>query len=310
MKLLFALMAVYTPFLYALNNPYSPDEIGVYNQLNGDLNTNKKQLESKNKGINEAFKLFQNSNIEHPKLSDKYIDIASEISGKSKGIITENIGKMHHDKKTTKIYYFISFSMPESLIKAYLLDAIWTGGSVIIKGILPKYDNIYKFVGDKLKPLVYGNQMAAIEINPNLFEMYNITKVPSIVVTQNNKLSGCNPLNDTGFSATETCAQLPEKSYYKISGNIDTTQQLETIRDAGCPYVTSFIKRLDGLQDRMQTSGFSLDGNNTDWASAPMPLSKDQIKRNLQMIGLDISGMSVGSSELIDQIKSRGDMPK
>jgi len=193
--------------------------------------------------------------------------------------------------------------MPESLIKTYLLDAIWTGGEVVIKGILPKYDNIYKFVGEKLKPLVYGNQMAAIEINPNLFEMYSIDKVPSIVVTQNNELNGCIPLSNTGFGATQSCAELPKKSYYKISGNVETLQQLETIKASGCVYADVFIKRLEKLNRAIGEVGFHLNGDSTDWSSAPMPLSKNQLKKNLQMIGLNISGLSVGSSELIEQIE-------
>ena len=310
MRFIFFILALYTPFIYALNNEYSPTNIEVYNQLNTDLKTNKKQLKSNIKGINEAFNLFQKNDIKHPHLSDKYINIAKDITDKSKSKITDNIRKLHHDKKTAKIYYFVSFSMPESLLKTYLLDAIWTGGDVVIKGILPKYNNIYKFVGEKLKPLVYGKQMAAIQINPNLFEMYAIDKVPSIVVTQNNELNGCMPLSNTGFGATQACGELPKKSYYKISGNVETLQQLETIKASDCHYVDVFIKRLIKLKSTIKEVGFNINRNSTNWALAPMPLSKDQLTKNLQMIGLEMSGFSVGIRKLIEKIKAHKESVK
>jgi type-F conjugative transfer system pilin assembly protein TrbC len=137
------------------------------------------------------------------------------------------------------LYYFISFSMPDSLIKAYMLDAIWTGGTLVLRGVKP-HMNLHQFIFEKIYPLAnYKGAHAEVDIDPNLYELFDITAVPTIVLTSTSEKPRCM----RGKGKSSGCLPEAEENYFKVSGNVSTTWALERFEEAGVQ-VTLFQEQL------------------------------------------------------------------
>lgn len=92
--------------------------------------------------------------------------------------------------KGAKIYVFVSFSMPTQSLNALLKEAPHHNAVLVLRGLK---NNSFKETAHILQEF-YANQkedIAGFEINPELFEKYNITHVPVFFNTSNHKrLSG------------------------------------------------------------------------------------------------------------------------
>ena len=86
--------------------------------------------------------------------------------------------KNNTDKKISNLLIFISFSMPPNLIKEYIQQAKDTGGVLVLRGMIDK--SISK-TAIKLNDINNKQGVNAI-IDPNLFKLYNITRVPAFVI--------------------------------------------------------------------------------------------------------------------------------
>lgn len=154
-----------------------------------------------------------------------------------------------------RLYYFVSRSMPISLLRAYAAEALYTGGTLVVKGIR-RGNTIKEYVEEVVSEFntADGQVLAALEVNPNLFDMFNVTVVPTTVWTTRLGLddvgAGCENLPEgatvpqvtlTGPDGEPitldrpTCAQAPADSFYKISGALLTTYVLERFESAGAP---------------------------------------------------------------------------
>ena len=150
----------------------------------------------------------------------------------------------HHNKS---LYYFISFSMPNALIKAYLLDATWNGGTLILRGVT-KGESIPQFIKKHLLPLLkYQGDHARVMIDPNLFEMYNINSVPTMLMTsKTNDQTHCNIVSTIiphTHITYQRCKAIDPHYYWKISGNVSTLWALNRLGMAGAP-TTVFTERM------------------------------------------------------------------
>lgn len=149
-----------------------------------------------------------------------------------------------------KLYYFVSRSMPLGVLKAYALDALYTGGTLVVKGIR-RGDTIKEYMDEVISEFnkADGQVLAGTEINPNLFDMFGVTVVPTVVWTNRAGLdeggSGCQwpdvvpmiemegPNGDALLVEKPVCAQLPSAAYYKISGVLNTNYVLDRFESAG-----------------------------------------------------------------------------
>lgn len=117
---------------------------------------------------------------------------------------------------------FISFSMPEALIEDYIKEARIYGGVLVLSGLI---NNSLKQTVAKLKD-IEGNDgkksNISITIHPHLFKLYNITQVPTIVVSKDNL--AC-------ILKYDDCSTLYE--YDKISGSITIGYALEEVAKNG-----------------------------------------------------------------------------
>lgn len=158
---------------------------------------------------------------------------------------------------TGALYYFVSRSMPLSVLKAYAVEALYTGGSLVVKGIR-KGDTLKEYISEVVSEFnqADGQTLAGIEINPNLFDMFGVTVVPTIVWTNRTGLddmgSGCqrpdegtqplvefeDPAGQAVFVEKPVCNLLPENAYYKISGIVNTNYALDRFEAAGADKVS------------------------------------------------------------------------
>jgi len=123
----------------------------------------------------------------------------------------EDIGQYKKENKISNLLIFISFSMPDNLIKEYIQQAKKAGAVLVLRGMI---DQSISKTAIKLNTINNKQGVNAI-IDPNLFKLYNITKVPTIVLAQYE-----------GYPCLD-CKQ--SLIYDKISGSISLEYALEQI---------------------------------------------------------------------------------
>ncbi len=167
-----------------------------------------------------------------------------------------------------KLYFFVSRSMPESLLRAYSVAALYTGAELVVKGVR-KGDTIKEYFEEVISNFnsADGMLLAGMQVNPNLYDMFNVTVVPSVVWTSRIGLddvgSGCQnlpddapvekltlqgPDNEPLTVDKPTCAPAAPSSFYKISGALTLEYVLERFQDAGAPKAA-----MDSLRKQLAT---------------------------------------------------------
>lgn len=81
------------------------------------------------------------------------------------------------------VIIFISFSMPKESIKGWINEGKKIHAPVIIRGLV---NNSFKDTVSKLTELMSDNQ-GGVQLDPVLFNEYNIKQVPAVVVKNNNQ---------------------------------------------------------------------------------------------------------------------------
>jgi len=191
-----------------------------------------------------------------------------------------------------RIYIFVSRSMPQSLLRAYAVDAFYMGAHLVVKGVR-KGDTLKEFITDSLENFnsIDGMSMASMDINPNLFDMFDVQVVPAVVWTNRVGLddigSGCQnvpddaPLEKLNLMGPDdqyitvdkpTCAKLPDTAYFKMSGALAMPYVLERFQSEGLPksvadeYRAKLAERTSNVHDGSVTQ---VEGN----AMAPISYS-------------------------------------
>lgn len=151
------------------------------------------------------------------------------------------------------MYIFVSRSMPMSLLKAYAVDALYLNAPLVVKGIRPG-DTLKEYFEEAIEEFnsAEGQTLAAMQINPNLYDMFNVTTVPTVVWTSalglDDQGAGCaapeGPVPELTLKGPEgtlitaprpVCAAAPETSFVKISGALSLDYVLERFQEAGVP---------------------------------------------------------------------------
>jgi len=140
----------------------------------GPIEHNETALEAARKRVSD----IASRNADFTALGDSLgYDITTEIDK----------AKRHTDEQ---LYVFVSFSMPEKLIKEYVRDAHIVGGAVLIGGL--HNDNFADTVR-KVEGYVEsssGEANGGIAIDPKAFETFGVKAVPTIILAEN-PLVGC-----------------------------------------------------------------------------------------------------------------------
>jgi len=124
------------------------------------------------------------------------------------------------DQKTgPQLYVFVSTSMPDITLKRLLLQASRIKGSLILRGLV---DGDMGKTKEKIMQLLEADAMGntqidgGLSIDPTLFERFDISQVPSFVVTN---------------TPAERCSKsgCPSTDYARLSGDTTIEYALETI---------------------------------------------------------------------------------
>lgn len=121
-------------------------------------------------------------------------------------------------KPMSSILIFVSFSMPQESLQAYLHDAKKIHASVIIRGLI---DNSFKKTFQKMAELVKASGGGGVELNPLWFKRFDIQTVPAVVVV---------PEGSVCFK-NDVCNK--ENDFDVMVGDITLTAALREIRDRG-----------------------------------------------------------------------------
>lgn len=121
-------------------------------------------------------------------------------------------------KRMPSILIFVSFSMPEQSLEAYLRDAKKIHASVVIRGLI---NNSFQETFQRMALLIKSSGGNGVELNPLWFRRFGIKDVPAVVIVPQG--SAC--------YKNETCAK--DRDYDVMTGNITLSAALKMIRDKG-----------------------------------------------------------------------------
>ncbi len=181
-------------------------------------------------------------------------DIADKTIASKRDKVLEFLGI--DPQSESALYYFVSWSMPLEMLRSYAIEAMWSGGTLVIKGVPPGKE-LGKFLVEDLRQLVYGKgAAAAISLDPRMFDAYGVTTVPTIVLTtvrDNLQCQGVNPVPfkvDGKEVSYDTCPELDPKSYWKVSGAVTSNYALQAFLDEGAvqakPYLSALARGYAG----------------------------------------------------------------
>lgn len=125
----------------------------------------------------------------------------------------------HFKKARPALYIFVSFSLHKNALKELLLQAKRFGGTLVIRGLK---DGSWRETIEAL-------QSESITLDPNLFKEYDITHIPTFVLTEESLV----PQN--GF----------KKKFDKVSGLITVSHALRLFKEKGDlkEFAGSFLRR-------------------------------------------------------------------
>ena len=296
--------------IIANNDPYVPNYVNDQVQINKTLSKhknngkyNESNLSAKQAlAFNDAVSLINNQ----IKPTHEMMSSAHKIKDQSTNIVKKVMRDMtpYSMKKQHigKLYYFISFSMPNDLIKGYIKEAMWTNGIIVIRGMDPHYKKLINFINSKIVPLVhYKGAHPAIEIDPNKFDGYNITNVPTIVYSTLSKNTPCIGFKDK--SGYEKCNPYNPNRYWKISGQVSTYYALEQFKKHGAN-VNKILNHLIHTE-----GGYNSDKKATIYKGKlkdiPQPVPPGFIKNLLNQSGLAQTKTGIiGKMDLVNQVNN------
>ena len=120
---------------------------------------------------------------------------------------------------TAEILIFTSLSVPAASWRQWAQDAARTGAPLVLRGVgdggLP---GTAKKIGERL-----GGAEAGVAIDPRLFRLFGIERVPAVVVVP----GGVPPCRSRG------CAEDPAPAHDRITGNISLAAALEAVAEEG-----------------------------------------------------------------------------
>lgn len=106
------------------------------------------------------------------------IAIQGQTDQKIREILNNHSNRSKADD--SNLFVLVSFSMPDTLIKQYVDEASKYGGFVVIIGLI---DNDFSHTKARIAEIVGNSKKGGILIDPNIFDAYKITTVPTIILT-------------------------------------------------------------------------------------------------------------------------------
>lgn len=180
-------------------------------------------------------KRFEQSALQMKRRVD---DIADEALAGQREKVLKFLGI--NPQANNALFYFVSFSMPIEMIRSYVLEAMWSGGTVVVRGV-PKDHTLKQFLTEDLRQLIYGKGAAAnISLDPRLFEAYDVKVVPAIVYTEDRSQLDCRGVETRTVKSPEgvdisyeACPPLEPSRFWKMAGAVTSDHALRSFIEKG-----------------------------------------------------------------------------
>lgn len=240
-------------------------------------------------------------------LGKRGMGIADEALAANRAKVLKFLGFKPQD--ADKLYYFVSFSMPKSMLRSYAEQAMWDGGILVFKGPLP-HVGLAQFITKDLNSLIGGKGAAAtITIDPRMYDVYHITMAPTIVYStiQENRI--CKKVHLKPFTYHKkqwtypVCDQVNTKKYWKIEGAVTSAWALRQFKKAGAPGVQVYINALAKAKLGKTDTGKVQQPFQGQWSSAASPAQLQAIVKTVNSFGQQAYqtpyGLAVGPAQQI-----------
>ena len=193
-------------------------------------------------------------------------DIANQAMDSQRNKVLNFLGI--DPKKDTALYIFVSWSMPLDVLRSYAIEAMWSGSTLVFRGI-PPGKTIRQFIMGDLKELAYGKGASvAVSLDPRLFDTYGISSVPTFVLAEDRHNIECVALNKRNFKyqgqglSYNQCAEADPSKYWKITGAVTTDFALEQFEKSGSAHAARYKAALakgfaTGTKPPKDQQGFS-----------------------------------------------------
>ncbi|MCY4501196.1 MAG: type-F conjugative transfer system pilin assembly protein TrbC [Alphaproteobacteria bacterium] len=139
---------------------------------------------------------------------------------------------------TAEILIFTSLSVPAASWRQWARDAARSGAPLVLRGVVEGgLPETAKRIGDRL-----GGAQAGIAIDPRLFRLFGVVRVPTVVVVPG------------GVPACQSrgCAEDPAPPHDLVTGNIGLAAALETLAGEGDVARTVARRHLERLRGEGQ----------------------------------------------------------
>jgi type-F conjugative transfer system pilin assembly protein TrbC len=174
-------------------------------------------------------------------------DIADPALAEERRRIKEFLGL--DPDASTGLYIFVSWSMPLALLRAYAIEAMWSGASLVVKGVPPGRE-LSDFLLRDLRSLVYGRAAANISMDPRMFDAFGVKAVPAIVLSRVRYNFTCQGVEPVAFTyqgqelSFDACPPLPPEEFLKMSGAVSVSYALQTFVDDGNQEAAPYLRAL------------------------------------------------------------------
>ena len=143
-------------------------------------------------------------------------------------------GNLGPRQNTAEILLFTSLSVPAASWRRLAGDAARIGAPLVLRGVAEgSLRATVKRIGDRL-----GGAEAGVAIDPRLFRLFGVTRVPAVVVVP----GGVPPCASRG------CADDPAPAHDRVTGNIGLAAALEAVAAEGSAGRDVARRHLAGLR--------------------------------------------------------------
>lgn len=154
------------------------------------------------------------------------------VGGISNKVFAENESLRREQlslEKEDQLYIFVSRSMPEPLLRSYALDAAYTSAVLVMRGVKKDETLDTFFRGQLMQDLKPEGAGAMVQLDPRLFDAFEVGAVPTIVFTKNSLIDLCASSNSTNVK----CEPVSPEKYYKITGGVTLKYALDQFIQEG-----------------------------------------------------------------------------
>lgn len=175
------------------------------------------------------------------------------------------------------LFIFVSWSMPLDMLRAYAVEAMWTGATLVFRGV-PPGRTLPDFLIQDLRQLVWDKgASAAISIDPRLYDSYSIKVVPTMVLTRTRENftcieAGTRTVMENGKSGSyPLCPPIDPKLFVKLSGSVTLDYALETFEKEGFDEAEVYLAALRRGYPVGQGAGKEQRAFKGEWKDAVTP---------------------------------------